>query len=72
MSREQYLALQRKVGGTAKSFFKESIDVKGKYTDQGWTDTTATSSSVPALPFLVAIVLALFGTVGYVVTQTSQ
>eukprot|EP00897_Mesotaenium_endlicherianum_P001006 jgi/Mesen1/10906/ME000095S10244 len=38
MSAEQYAALRRKVGGTAKSYFKEFIEVDGKYTDEGWVD----------------------------------
>lgn len=40
MSAEQYGALKRKVGGTAKSYFKEFIDVQGEYTDEGWVDKT--------------------------------
>ncbi|XP_002983307.2 uncharacterized protein LOC9654449 [Selaginella moellendorffii] len=38
MSREQYAALRRKIGGTYKDFFKESIDVKGAYVETGWVD----------------------------------
>lgn len=38
MSREQYAALRRKVGGTAKSYFKEFIDVDGDYVESGWVD----------------------------------
>ena len=37
MSTEQYGALRRKVGGTKGGFFGESVDVKGEYTDSGWT-----------------------------------
>lgn len=70
MSREQYAALRRKIGGTAKDFWKTSIDVEGKYTDKGYVSEESTN--VPALPLLVGIVLALFGTLGYVVSQTSQ
>jgi hypothetical protein len=58
------------VGGTAKSFFKESVEVKGDYVDKGYVDESGTS--VPALPFLALTVLALFGTVGYVVSQTAK
>lgn len=71
MSRDQYMALRRKVGGTAKDFWKTNIDVVGEYTDKGWVDKNSTSSSVPALPFLVVTVLALFGTVFFVISQTS-
>ncbi|KAL3691609.1 hypothetical protein R1sor_005260 [Riccia sorocarpa] len=38
MSREQYGALRRKIGGTYKDFFKDSIDVVGDYVEDGWVD----------------------------------
>jgi len=72
MSKEQYAALRRKIGGTSKDFFKGWVDVKGEYTDKGYVAKEENPSAVPALPFLVGVVLALFGTVGYVVAQTSQ
>ncbi|CAM6088602.1 unnamed protein product [Calypogeia fissa] len=40
MSREQYAALRRKIGGTYKDFFKDSIDVVGDYVEDGWVDKT--------------------------------
>lgn len=70
MTREQYMALRRKVGGTARDFWKTSIDVKGEYTDKGYVSDDA--STVPGLPFLIGTVVALMGTVGYVVSQTSN
>jgi len=70
MSREQYQALRRKVGGTAKDFWKTSIDVKGEYTDKGYVSEEGTS--VPGLPFLFGTVGALFATVAYVASQTAQ
>jgi hypothetical protein len=72
MSKEQYAALRRKIGGTSKDFFKGWVEVKGEYTDKGYVAKEEESTNVPALPFLVGVVLALFGTVGYVVAQTSQ
>ena len=75
MSKEQYQALRRKVGGTAKDYWKTFVDVKGEYTDKGWVDksesSNVTANNVPALPFLILTVVALFGTLGYVVAQTS-
>jgi hypothetical protein len=71
MSKEQYAALRRKIGGTAKDFWKTSIDVQGEYTDKGYVAKDQ-GTNVPALPFLVGTVLSLFGALGYVVTQTTQ
>lgn len=70
LSAAQAAALRRKVGGTAKDFWKDSVDVKGEYTDKGYVAADAGPAAVPALPFLVGIVLALLATTGYVVSQT--
>eukprot|EP00249_Psilotum_nudum_P009617 c22045_g1_i1 orf=50-598(+) len=40
MSREQYSALRRKIGGTYRDFFKDSVDVDGIYVEDGWVDKT--------------------------------
>lgn len=36
MSREEYGAVQRKVGGTKGGFFGQTVDVQGAYTDKGY------------------------------------
>ncbi|XP_022146826.1 uncharacterized protein LOC111015936 [Momordica charantia] len=40
MTREQYGALRRKIGGTYKDFFKSYIEVDGQYVEEGWVDKT--------------------------------
>lgn len=69
MSREQYQALRRKIGGTAKDYWKDWVEVKGEYTDKGYVSED--TEAVVGLPFLIGVVLALFGTAAFVVSQTS-
>ncbi|KAL6127994.1 hypothetical protein ACLB2K_071355 [Fragaria x ananassa] len=40
MSREQYAALRRKIGGTYKDFFKSYVEVDGQYVEEGRVDKT--------------------------------
>lgn len=69
MTKEQYQALRRKIGGTAKDYWKDWVEVKGEYTDKGYVSEN--TDDVVGLPFLVAVVVALLGTAAYVVSQTS-
>lgn len=69
MSKEQYQALRRKIGGTAKDYWKDWVEVKGEYTDKGYVSED--TNQVVGLPFLVGVVLAMLGTAGYVVSQTN-
>ena len=64
----QYAALRRKIGGTAKDYWKDWVEVKGEYTDKGYVAKDE-GTSVPALGFLVIVVVALLGTTAAVVTQ---
>eukprot|EP00252_Welwitschia_mirabilis_P014545 TRINITY_DN3192_c0_g1_i1.p1 TRINITY_DN3192_c0_g1~~TRINITY_DN3192_c0_g1_i1.p1 ORF type:complete len:178 (+),score=37.68 TRINITY_DN3192_c0_g1_i1:111-644(+) len=40
MTRQQYAALRRKIGGTYKDFFKGYVEVDGEYVEEGWVDKT--------------------------------
>lgn len=70
MSKEEYGALRRKVGGTKGGFFGESVDVKGKYVEAGYVD--AESELVGDLayaPFLGLVVFAVLATTVWVAAQ---
>jgi hypothetical protein len=69
MSPEQYAALKRKIGGTARDYFKDWVDVDGEYADSGYV--SAEGANVAGLPVLIAIVVAVLAATVYVVTATS-
>ena len=73
MSREQYQALQRKVGGTKSGFFGENIFAKGEYLDRGYVEQ---AEEAPVQPlgkgFLYGVLAAVLATTAYVVVQVGQ
>lgn len=73
MSREQYGALRRKVGGTASDYFKEWVDVKGEYTDKGYVtkDSDVSSTASYGGIVLALTLLGVLGTTVLVVLKTS-
>lgn len=70
LSPEQEAALRRRIRGTGRDFFKDWVDVEGDYVEQGYVSGKGGAADVPALPFLIAIVVAILGATGYVVSQT--
>lgn len=68
MSREQYAALRRKIGGTGKDFFKEWVE-EDVVTDT-YTKVGATGGTVPFLPVLLGITAAVLISTVLVVAQT--
>lgn len=72
MSREQYQALRRKVGGTAKDYWKGWVDVKGQYADKGYVASDGGAVSLPpGVLFLGLTVAGLLAATAAVVAQTS-
>ena len=57
------------MGGTANNYFKEFVDVKGKYAERGYVSENTTTVP-PGLPFLILVVLGILGALGYVVAKT--
>jgi hypothetical protein len=57
MSPEAEAALTRKVGGTARDYFKDYVEVEGKYIEGGWTDGAATSNGTGAVAALGGLTL---------------
>lgn len=73
MSREQYGALKRKVGGTKSGFFGENIFAKGEYLDKGYEVTPEEEpTEVLGKGFLYGVLVAVLGATGYVVYAVSQ
>jgi hypothetical protein len=57
MSDSSASALKRKVGGTKSGFFGETVDVKGKYVEQGYVSERPVE--VPYVPVLIVVVLGI-------------
>lgn len=67
MTREQYQALRRKIGGTARDYWKDWVeeDVTPAYMKE------SSPTQVPFLPLLVGVVVALVGVTVVVVEKTA-
>uniref|UniRef100_A0A7S2AZ06 Uncharacterized protein n=1 Tax=Pycnococcus provasolii TaxID=41880 RepID=A0A7S2AZ06_9CHLO len=76
MSREQYGALRRKVGGTKSGFFGETVESSGRYLESGWLagtrsfdeDDDDTDNGFKSAPIILggsATLLAAVGAVLY-------
>ncbi|MEW5316563.1 MAG: hypothetical protein WDW38_007930 [Sanguina aurantia] len=66
MTPEQYAALKRKIGGTAKGYFKESVEETQLKTVKIRVSPTAIGGEVPYLPLLVGVLGAMVGTTLYI------
>lgn len=65
----QSLALKKKIGGTARDFFKSNIQAEGRYVEGGWTDAkgdelvgsnTSLISAVGGLAALAGVAATLY------------
>lgn len=71
MSREQYMALRRKVGGTAKDYWKSFVDVKGENVDKGYVAKDGSAVSVPpGIAFLGLTLIGMIAATAAVVSHT--
>ncbi|GAX75821.1 hypothetical protein CEUSTIGMA_g3264.t1 [Chlamydomonas eustigma] len=68
MTREQYQALRRKIGGTAKDYFKEWVEEER--VENTYYKPDSMQGTVPYLPLLVGVVFAVLGATVVVVQQT--
>ena len=71
MTPEQYAALRRKVGGTAKDYWKDWVEEEQVKTVQVHFKPDDKVAAVPYLPLLVGVLVALIATTAVVVQQTS-
>ena len=69
LSKEQAAALKRKIIGTKKDYWKDWVDVQGKYTEKGYVSSE--SSTVYGAPLIGLTLLGVFSTLGFVISQTS-
>lgn len=70
MSREAYMALRRKVGGTSKDFFKTSVELKGAYVDKGYVAKDGAVSVPPGIAFLGLTLIGMIAATAAVVSHT--
>lgn len=71
MTREQYAALRRKVGGTAKDYWKDWVEEEQvKNIKVYYKEGSDAGGTVPYFPLLVGVLVAMLGTTAAVVAQT--
>lgn len=71
MTPEQYQALRRKVIGTSKDFFKSWVEEDQVKNIKTYYKPTEAAGTVPYLPFLVGVIVAMLATTVLVVVKTS-
>lgn len=68
---EQYAALRRKIGGTAKDYWKGWVEVKGENVDRGYVVSADEATGLPPGVGLLALtLLGMLSVVGVVVQRT--
>lgn len=67
----RYQALRRKVGGTARDYWKDWVEEEQVKTIKVHYKPDDAAGTVPYLPFLIGVVVAMLGTTIAVVAQTS-
>jgi len=70
-SPEQYAALRRKIGGTAKDYWKGWVEVRGENVDRGYVVSADEATGLPPAAGLLALtLLGMLSVVGVVVQRT--
>ncbi|KAG2495366.1 hypothetical protein HYH03_006634 [Edaphochlamys debaryana] len=72
MTPEQYQALRRKVIGTARDYWKDWVEEEQVKNIKTYYKPEDAGGTVPYLPLLVGVVLAMLATTAYVVLATSS
>lgn len=70
MTPEQYAALRRKIGGTARDYWKSWVEEEQVKNIKAWSKPDE-AAAVPFLPFLVGTILAMLVTTVLVVEKTA-
>ncbi|WIA20785.1 hypothetical protein OEZ86_004705 [Tetradesmus obliquus] len=71
MTPEQYQALRRKIGGTARDYWKDWVEEEQVKNIKTYYKPDDKVAAVPYLPFLVGVLVAMLAATAVVVQKTS-